>query len=126
MKHNQVSTANAPKAIGPYSQGIKANGFVFCSGQVPINPETGELVPGPITVQTKQVLLNLKGIIEAAGSSMDLIVKCTVYLKDMDDFSEMNAEYAKWFGEIPPARATVEVARLPRDVRIEIDAIALL
>ncbi len=126
MKLNRVSTDNAPKAIGPYSQGIKANGFVFCSGQVPINPDTGELVSGSIMIQTRQVLSNLKGVIEAAGSSMNLVVKCTVYLKDMNDFSEMNAEYAKWFGEIPPARATVEVARLPRDVRIEIDAIALL
>ncbi|MFW9974529.1 MAG: RidA family protein [Candidatus Thorarchaeota archaeon] len=126
MKLDRVSTTNAPKAIGPYSQGIKANGFVFCSGQVPINPDTGELVSGSIMIQTRQVLSNLKGVIEAAGSSMNLIVTCTVYLKDMDDFSEMNAEYAKWFGEIPPARATVEVARLPRDVRIEIDAIALL
>ncbi len=126
MTLERISTDKAPKAIGPYSQGVKANGFVFCSGQVPINPETGELVSGSITIQTKQVLSNLQGVIEAAGSSMNHVLKCTVYLKDMDDFAEMNSEYARWFGNIPPARATVEVARLPRDVRIEIDAIALL
>ncbi len=125
MKPERVSTNSAPKAIGPYSQGIKANGFVFCSGQIPINPDTGEIVSGSITEQTRQVLSNVKGIIEAAGSSMDRVVKCTVFLKDMNDFSEMNSEYSKWFGDIPPARAAIEVARLPRDVRIEIEAIAL-
>jgi 2-iminobutanoate/2-iminopropanoate deaminase len=126
MKLERVSTDNAPKAIGPYSQGIKANGFVFCSGQIPANPESGELVTGSITDQTKQSLANVKGVIEAAGSSMERVVKCTVFLKDMNDFSEMNAEYAKWFGEISPARAAVEVARLPKDVRVEIEAIALI
>ncbi|MFW9786427.1 MAG: RidA family protein [Candidatus Thorarchaeota archaeon] len=126
MKLEGVSTDNAPKAIGPYSQGIKANGFVFCSGQIPFNPNTGELVTGSITDQTKQSLSNVKGVIEAAGSSMEKIVKCTVFLKNMDDFAEMNAEYAKWFSDPPPARAAVEVARLPRDVGIEIEAIALL
>lgn len=126
MKLEQVSTDSAPKAIGPYSQGIKANGFVFCSGQIPINPATGELVAGSMADQTKQSLSNLKGVIEAAGSSMDKVVKCTVFLKNMDDFSEMNAEYAKWFSDPPPARAAVEVARLPRDVDIEIEAIVLL
>lgn len=125
MKPERVSTNSAPKAIGPYSQGIKANGFVFCSGQIPINPDTGEIVSGSITEQTRQVLSNIKGVIEAAGSSMDRVVKCTVFLKDMNDFSEMNSEYAKWFGDIPPARVAIEVARLPRDVRIEIEAIAL-
>lgn len=126
MKIERVSTGNAPKAIGPYSQGIKANGFVFCSGQIPANPATGELVKGSITEQTRQSLSNVKGVIEAAGSSMSKIVKCTVFLKNMDDFSEMNTEYAKWFSESPPARAAVEVARLPKDVGIEIEAIALL
>lgn len=126
MKLERVSTENAPKAIGPYSQGIKANGFVFCSGQIPANPATGELAKGSITEQTRQSLSNVKGVIEAAGSSMSKIVKCTVFLKNMDDFSEMNAEYAKWFSESPPARAAVEVARLPKDVGIEIEAIALL
>ncbi len=126
MKFEQVSTNNAPKAIGPYSQGTKGNGFVFCSGQIPMNPETGELVSGSITEQTKQSLANVKGIIEAAGSSMDRVMKVTVFLKNMDDFSEMNAEYTRWFSDIPPARAAVEVARLPRDVDVEIEAIALL
>lgn len=126
MKLERVSTDNAPNAIGPYSQGIKANGFVFCSGQIPFNPATGELVTGSIADQTKQSLSNLKGVIEAAGSSMDNVVKCTVFLKNMHDFSEMNAEYAKWFSDPPPARAAVEVARLPRDVDVEIEAIAML
>lgn len=126
MNLEQVTSANAPKAIGPYSQGIKANGFVFCSGQLPANPKTGELVTGSITEQTKQSLSNVKGVIEGAGSSMKRVVKVTVFLKDMNDFAEMNAEYAKWFSNPPPARATVEVARLPKDVRVEIEAIALL
>ena len=126
MSPKQVSTKNAPKAIGPYSQGIKANGFVFCSGQIPANPETGELVKGSITEQTKQSLSNVKGVIEAAGSSMNKIVKVTVFLKDMNDFAEMNEEYAKWFSDPPPARAAVQVARLPKDVGVEIEAIAEL
>ena len=126
MTREIIATDNAPKAIGPYSQGVKANGFVFCSGQIPANPETGELVTGSITDQTKQSLNNVKGVIEAAGSSMDKVVKVTVFLKDMNDFSEMNAEYAKWFSDKPPARAAVEVARLPKDVGVEIEAIAVL
>lgn len=126
MIPTKVSTADAPKAIGPYSQGIKANGFVFCSGQIPANPETGELVTGSITEQARQSLSNVKGVIEAAGSSMERVVKVTVFLKDMNDFAEMNVEYAKWFSDPPPARAAVEVARLPKDVKVEIEAIALL
>jgi 2-iminobutanoate/2-iminopropanoate deaminase len=126
MKFEQVVTDNAPKAIGPYSQGTKGNGFVFCSGQIPANPVTGELITGSITDQTKQSLSNVKGVLEAAGSSMDSVVKVTVFLKDMNDFSEMNAEYAKWFSNPPPARAAVEVARLPKDVSVEIEAIGLL
>ena len=126
MSPEQVSTSNAPKAIGPYSQGIKANGFVFCSGQIPANPETGELVKGSITEQTRQSLSNVKGVIEAAGSSMNKVVKVTVFLNDMNDFAEMNAEYTKWFSNPPPARAAVEVARLPKDVGVEIEAIAEL
>jgi 2-iminobutanoate/2-iminopropanoate deaminase len=126
MKFEQVVTDNAPKAIGPYSQGTKGNGFVFCSGQIPANPMTGELVTGSITDQTKQSLSNVKGVLEAAGSSMDRVVKVTVFLKDMNDFSEMNTEYAKWFSDPPPARAAVEVARLPKDVSVEIEAIGLL
>ncbi|MGY5875987.1 MAG: RidA family protein [Candidatus Thorarchaeota archaeon] len=126
MSREVVSTEGAPKAIGPYSQGIKANGFVFCSGQIPANPQTGELITGSITDQTKQVLSNVKAVIKAAGSSMEKVVKVTVFLKNMDDFGEMNAEYGKWFPENPPARAAVEVARLPKDVGIEIEAIAIV
>jgi 2-iminobutanoate/2-iminopropanoate deaminase len=126
MSPKQVSTKNAPAAIGPYSQGIIANGFVFCSGQIPANPETGELVKGSITEQTRQSLANVKGVIEAAGSSMNKVAKVTVFLKDMNDFAEMNAEYSKWFSNPPPARAAVEVARLPKDVGVEIEAIAKL
>jgi 2-iminobutanoate/2-iminopropanoate deaminase len=126
MSPEQVKTDHAPKAIGPYSQGIKAKGFVFCSGQIPANPKTGEIVTGSITEQTRQCLSNIKGVIEAAGSSMSKIVKCTVFLKDMNDFAEMNAEYSKWFIDPAPARAAVQVARLPKDVGIEIEAIAEL
>jgi len=126
MKREVVSTSDAPKAIGPYSQAIKANGFLFCSGQIPANPETGELVSGSITKQTHQCLKNLKAIIEAAGSSMSSIVKVSVFLKNMDDFGEMNEEYAKWFPVDPPARAAVEVARLPKDVKVEIEAIVIV
>ncbi len=126
MTREVIATDNAPKAIGPYSQGIKANGFVFCSGQIPFDPKSGEMVSGSITDQTKQSLTNVKGVIEAAGSSMDKVVKVTVFLKDMNDFAEMNEEYAKWFTGTPPARAAVEVARLPKDVGVEIEAIAIL
>ena len=126
MNREVIRTDKAPKAIGPYSQGIKANGFVFCSGQIPANPETGELVSGSITEQTRQVLGNLKAVIEQAGSGMEKVVKVTVFLRDMNDFSEMNEEYAKWFSNDPPARAAVQVARLPKDVGIEIQAIAVI
>ncbi|MBN2230881.1 MAG: RidA family protein [Candidatus Thorarchaeota archaeon] len=126
MSRKVIATDKAPKAIGPYSQGIKANGFVFCSGQLPANPSTGELVTGSITEQTRQSLANVKGVIEAAGSSMENVVKVTVFLKDMNTFAEMNAEYANWFTDKPPARAAVEVARLPKDVGVEIEAIAVL
>ncbi|MHA1935555.1 MAG: RidA family protein [Candidatus Thorarchaeota archaeon] len=126
MSREVVSTDKAPKAIGPYSQAVKANGFLFLSGQVPFNPETGELVLGSITDQTRQVLSNLKAVIEAAGSSMKKVVKVSVFLLNMDDFGEMNDEYSKWFTSGPPARAAVQVARLPRDVGIEIEAIAIL
>lgn len=126
MKVERVSTDEAPKAIGPYSQGIKANGFVFCSGQIPASPKTGELVGGSITEQTIQCLSNLRSVIEAAGSSMSRVAKVTVFLRNMEDFTEMNAEYKKWFSDPPPARAAVQVARLPKDVGIEIEAIALL
>lgn len=120
-----ISTDRGPKAIGPYSQAIKANGFLFVSGQIPLDPVTGQLVEGDIARQTERVLENLKGIVEAAGSSLDRVVKTTVFLKDMGDFAAMNEVYARYFIKDPPARATVEAARLPRDVRVEIDLIAL-
>jgi 2-iminobutanoate/2-iminopropanoate deaminase len=120
-----VSTDHGPKAIGPYSQAVKANGFVFISGQVALNPATGQLVEGGIAEQTERVLENLRGIVEASGSSMHKAVKVSVFLKDMNDFAAMNEVYAHFFPSAPPARSTVEVARLPKDVRIEIDLIAL-
>ncbi len=120
-----VSTDDAPKAIGPYSQAVVAGDFVFCSGQIPIVPETGDLIKGSITEQTRQVLKNLSAVLMAAGTSMDRVVKVTVFLRDMDDFGEMNEEYGKWFTNDPPARAAVQVARLPKDVGIEIEAIAI-
>jgi 2-iminobutanoate/2-iminopropanoate deaminase len=122
----QVQTDKAPKAIGPYSQGIIANGFVFCSGQIPIDPATGDLNTGTIEEQTRQVLKNLAAVLEAAGSSLDDAVKTTVFLQDMNDFAKMNAVYAEFFKAPTPARAAVQVARLPRDVKVEIEAIALV
>lgn len=119
-----ISTEKGPKAIGPYSQAIKAGGFVFISGQVAFDPATGQLVEGGVAKQTARVLENLKAIAEAAGTSLDKAVKATVFLKDMNDFTAMNEVYAKYFPKDPPARATVEVARLPKDVRVEIDIIA--
>ncbi|NHJ14518.1 MAG: RidA family protein [Candidatus Thorarchaeota archaeon] len=125
MKPEIISTDKAPKAIGPYSQGVKVGNFLFCSGQIPINPGNGELLSGSIAKQTAQCFTNLKAVIEAAGSSMRKVVKVTVFLRDMNDFGEMNEEYAKWFPESPPARSSIQVARLPKDVGIEIEAIAL-
>jgi len=120
-----ISTERGPKAIGPYSQAIRANGFIFISGQVAFDPATSQIVEGDAARQTARVLDNLKAIIEAAGSSLEHTVKATVFLKDMNDFSAMNEVYARYFSKNPPARSTVEVARLPRDVRVEIDLIAL-
>jgi 2-iminobutanoate/2-iminopropanoate deaminase len=120
-----IATDRGPKAIGPYSQAIQANGFIFISGQIPLDPASGKLVEGDIRAQTERVMENLKGIVEAAGSAMERVVRTTVYLKDMNDFAAMNEIYGRYFPANPPARATVEVARLPRDVRIEIDLIAL-
>lgn len=121
-----VSTAAAPKAIGPYSQAVVSNGFVFLSGQIPLDPATGQLLDGDIATQTERVLENLKAVLTASGSSLGAVVKTTVYLKDMGEFARMNEVYARYFPENPPARATVEAARLPRDVRVEIDCIALV
>ncbi len=120
-----ITTDRGPSAIGPYSQAIKANGFLFVSGQIPLDPASGKLVDGDIRAQTERVLENLKSIVEAAGSALDRVVKTTVYLKDIGDFAAMNETYARYFASNPPARATVEVARLPRDVRVEIELIAL-
>lgn len=120
-----IATEKGPKAIGPYSQAIRANGFIFISGQVAFDPATGQLVEGDVAKQTERVLENLKAIAEAGGSSLDQAVKATVFLKDMNDFVKMNEVYARYFANHPPARATVEVARLPRDVRVEIDLITL-
>jgi 2-iminobutanoate/2-iminopropanoate deaminase len=120
-----ISTDKAPKAIGPYSQAIKANGFIFTAGQIALDPATGQLVEGDVAHQTTRVLENLKSIVEAAGSSLDRAVKATVYLKDMNEFAAMNEVYGRYFSKNPPARSTVEAARLPRDIRVEIDLIVL-
>ncbi len=120
-----VSTPNAPKAIGPYSQAIKANGFIFISGQVAFDPATGNLISGGIAEQTERVLNNLTAILQAAGSNWEKVVKTTVFLKNMGEFAQMNEVYAKFCKGAPPARSTVEVARLPKDVSVEIDVIAL-
>jgi 2-iminobutanoate/2-iminopropanoate deaminase len=121
-----VLTDRGPKPIGPYSQAIKANGFLYMSGQVALDPKTGELVAGSILEQTDRVLSNLKGILEAAGSKLSHVVKTTVYLKNMGDFAGMNEVYAKFFPSAPPARSTIEVARLPKDALVEIEVIAVL
>lgn len=122
----RIQTDKAPAAIGPYSQAIRAGGFVFVSGQIPIDPETGEFVAGGITEQTDRVLRNLRAVLEAAGSGLDRVVKTTVFLADMKEFSGMNEVYATYFTEPPPARATVAAAGLPRDARVEIEAVALV
>jgi 2-iminobutanoate/2-iminopropanoate deaminase len=119
-----ISTPNAPKAIGPYSQAIRANGFVFVSGQVAFDPATQQIIDGDIAAQTDRVLKNLSAILAAAGTGLDKVVRSTVFLKNMGDFAAMNEVYGKYFTASPPARSTVEVARLPRDVLVEIDVIA--
>jgi len=121
-----IQTDRAPQAIGPYSQAIKANGLVFASGQIPTDPSTGQFVDGGIAEQTEQVLRNLAAVLEAAGSDLSRVVKTTVFLLDMQDFGAMNEVYGRFFSDAPPARATVQAARLPRDARVEIEAIALV
>lgn len=121
-----VSTDKAPGAIGPYSQAVIANGMVFCSGQIPIDPATGEFVSQEIVEQTEQVFANLIAVLDAAGSGLDKVVKTTVFLADMNDFVAMNEIYSKYFSTNKPARATVQAARLPRDARVEIECIALV
>jgi 2-iminobutanoate/2-iminopropanoate deaminase len=120
-----VATEAAPQAIGPYSQAIVVGDFVFTSGQIPIDPQTGVFVEGGIAEQTRQVLRNLAEVLRAAGTSLEAVVKTTVYLADMDDFAAMNEVYGRYFSNEPPARSTVQAARLPRDARVEIDAIAV-
>jgi 2-iminobutanoate/2-iminopropanoate deaminase len=122
----KIQTDGAPTAIGPYSQAIRASGFVFASGQIPIDPSTGQFVAGGIGEQTEQVLRNLSAVLEAAGSGLDRVVKTTVFLADLEEFTAMNEVYGRFFTNEPPARATVEAARLPRDARVEIEAIALV
>ena len=121
-----VSTDKAPGAIGPYSQAVTANGIVFCSGQIPIDPATGNFVSDAIAEQTEQVLKNLDQVLQAAGTGLDRVVKTTVFLADMNDFAEMNEVYSRYFSENKPARATVQAARLPRDAKVEIECIAVI
>jgi 2-iminobutanoate/2-iminopropanoate deaminase len=121
-----IATERAPQAIGPYSQAVRAGNLVFASGQIPIDPSTKEFVSGGISEQTEQVLKNLKAVFEAAGVGLEKIVKTTVFLADMNDFTAMNEVYGKYFGQNPPARATVQAARLPRDAKVEIEAIAVV
>jgi 2-iminobutanoate/2-iminopropanoate deaminase len=124
MARSVVATADAPQAIGPYSQAITIDNLVFCSGQIPLTP-TGALAEGDISDQTRQVLANLTALLAASGSSLDHVLKTTVFLVDMNDFAAMNTVYAEFFTSAPPARSTVQVSRLPRDVLVEIEAIAL-
>ncbi len=121
-----ITTPTAPTAIGPYSQAVVSNGLVFLSGQIPLDPATGQVIEGDIAAQTARVLENLKAVLEAAGSSLDRVLKTTVYLKDLGEFGRMNEVYGRFFPSAPPARSTVEVARLPRDARVEIDVIAAI
>jgi 2-iminobutanoate/2-iminopropanoate deaminase len=120
-----IATEHAPKPIGPYSQAIQANGFIFLSGQTPLDPATQQLVTGGIAEQTERVLKNLEAVLKAAGSSLDKVLRCGVFLKDMNDFAAMNEVYGKFFRSNPPARSTVQAARLPKDSLVEIDAIAM-
>ena len=121
-----ITTENAPGAIGPYSQAVKAGNMVFCSGQIPIDPQTGEFVSNNVAEQTRQVLKNLSAVLEAAGTDLNNVVKTTVFLADMNDFTEMNNIYAEFFSENKPARATVQAARLPKDARVEIECVAVV
>ena len=120
-----IKTSEAPQAIGPYSQAVVAGGLVFASGQIPLDPATGEFVPGGIAEQTEQVMRNVSKVLEAAGTGLERVVRTTVFLADMSDFAAMNEVYGRFFGAEPPARSTVQAARLPRDARVEIDVVAL-
>jgi 2-iminobutanoate/2-iminopropanoate deaminase len=125
MERSIIATDSAPKAIGPYSQAVTLGDLVFCSGQIPLDPASGEVVAEDITAQTRQVLTNLSSLLQASGSALDKVLKTTVFLADMGEFAAMNAVYAEFFPADPPARSTVQVARLPRDVRVEIEAVAV-
>ncbi len=125
MKKKVIQTEKAPKAIGPYSQAIRTESFIYTAGQIGIDPTTGELISGAVEEQTRQALSNLRNVIEAAGSNMDNVVKTTVFLKDMADFPKMNAIYAEFFGENPPARSTIAVAALPKGGLVEVEAVVL-
>ena len=120
-----IATKDAPQAIGPYSQAIKANGFIFTSGQIAFDPATNQIIQGDVAAQTERVLKNLEAILKAAGSGLERVVRTTVFLKNMGDFAAMNEVYGRFWKSAPPARSTVELARLPRDVAVEIDVIAL-
>ena len=120
-----VHTDRAPNPIGPYSQGIRANGFIFLAGQVALDPKSGELISGDVRQQTERTLENLKGVLEAAGANLNHVVKVTIFLKNMSDFAGMNEIYARYFPKLPPARSTVEAARLPKDALVEIELIAV-
>jgi len=126
MKREIVSTGNAPGAIGPYSQAVKCGGFLFCSGQIPLDPATGKLVEGGVREQTEQTLKNLEAVLVAGGAGLDTAAKTTVYLVDMDEFQQMNEVYARYFRESPPARVTVQVSKLPAGARVEIDAVGIV
>ena len=126
MSNQVVSTSSAPAALGPYSQAIKAGNTVYCSGQIPINPATGTIEAVTVEDQTRQAITNLKHVLEAAGGGLQNVVKTTVFISDMNDFAAVNGVYAELFGETKPARSCVEVSRLPKDVKIEIEAIALI
>ena len=126
MNRAPIRTDKAPKAIGPYAQAIKASGFIYTAGQIPIDPKTGDFVAGGIEAQTRQVLENLKAVLEAAGSSLDRVVKATVFLRRMSEFAAMNEVYAEYLGDTKPARSTVAVAELPRGALVEIDFVALV
>jgi 2-iminobutanoate/2-iminopropanoate deaminase len=121
-----ISTDKAPAAIGPYSQAVRWNGLVFCSGQIPLDPATGQIVEGGIEVQTERVMENLKAVLEEAGAGLETVLKTTIFVADLNDFGAVNGVYGRFFAQDPPARATVQAARLPRDVRVEIEAVAFV
>ena len=125
MVRDVIATKEAPQAIGPYSQAIRGAGLIFTSGQIAIDPATAQIVGGDVSAQTERVLKNVEAILRASGSSLEKVLRCTVFLKNMEDFAAMNEVYGRYFKQAPPARSTVEVARLPKDVLVEIDAIAL-